>query len=223
MYTGYPFPYDINNLVGGAVRIVYAPADTAAVPADITDIAAMVAPYALEPDYDEFGATSEGFEITRGFDTEGWEIEQETGAVIEDVTETTRSLTIPIAELHPATLKIIEEQSGTTAIAAAAGKGAQTKVSFGAIQDPTRYRIAFIARRKKASGIVTEPGGSKRGRFFAGVAYQAQIAADDVSYEFAKGSLTAVGLTMTLFPDGTIAAGQDKYGAWLDEAAGIIT
>jgi hypothetical protein len=130
---------------------------------------------------------------------------------------------VPIAELHADTLKIIENQADETAVAAAVGSSAQTKVSFGAILSPVRYRMAFISRRSQASGLVEEgAGGLERGRFLGAVAHQVQIAADDVEFEFGKGALTGVNVTFTLFPDTSISASEDAYGDWYDEAAGTI-
>lgn len=221
--SGYPFPFDLANLAGGAVRILYAPV-TESIPTTLTDIFDLESPYAAAGDWVDFGATSEPFTATRGFDTEGWQIEQTTGNVIEDITDTTRSWTVPIAELHADTLKIIENQADETAIAAVANASAQTKVSFGSILSPVRYRMAFISRRNRASGVVTESDTTtERGRFLGATAHQVQIAADDVEFEFGKGALTGVNVTFTLFPDTTVTASEDAYGDWYDEAAGTIS
>lgn len=223
--TGFPFPYDINNLLGGAVRIVYAVADGAtpqAVPAGMDDVFSMVSPYALKTGWTDLGATKESFSYTRGFDTEGYEIQQLAGNVIEEITDITRTIEVSYADLRVEHLSLIE--GGTAAVAPVAGganKGAQQRASFGSFSSLDRYRFAFISRRPKQAGTVTEPSGATRGRFFMGVAYQAQIAADDVEFEQAKGELSALGVTFTTFPESGQASGEE-YGAYYDETAGTI-
>jgi hypothetical protein len=56
-----------------------------------------------------------------------------------------------------------------------------------------------------------------------GVAYQGQMAADDASLEFGKGSLAAAGVSFTLFPDDTVTLAEENYGQWFFEDAGTIT
>jgi hypothetical protein len=221
------FPYNIDNLLGGAVRILYGdPAGTPAtgIPASIADVINMTSPYAPKTGWVDLGATKESFTYTRGFDVEGWEIQQNQGNVIEEITQITRSIEVSVAEFKPETLQIIENAPTVADVAAAVGASAQKRVSFGSFQSPKRRRFAFIARRSNASGLVIEPGagGIQRGRFFMGVIYQAQIAAADTSIEQAKGALTASGVTFTCFPDASQAQGSE-YGAYYDELAGTIT
>src|SRR5262245_38319560 len=94
------FPYDIDNLLGGAVRILYAPS-TQAIPSTggIADVIEMVGPnYAAKTGWIDLGATKESFSYTRGFDVEGWEIQQTAGNVIEEISDITRSVSVSIAE-----------------------------------------------------------------------------------------------------------------------------
>lgn len=215
------FPYDIENLLGGAVRFLYAP-DTEDIPTKINDVIDMVAPYAPNGDWVDIGATKESFTYTRGFDTEGWEIQQVAGNVIEEITEITRSIEVSVAEFTTDILKILEGDTGDIdAVAAAANVGAQSVLRFGSFSSLTQYRIAFISRRAKASGIVTEPGGATRGRFFMGAGYRAQLSADEIEMEQEKGNLTGTGVGFTLFPEDGEDAGEE-YGIWADEAAGTI-
>lgn len=220
-----PFPYDIDNLLGGAVRILYgdpAGAPAVAVPAGLDDVFALNGgPYAAATGWKDIGATSDSFTYTRGFDTSGWEIQQTAGNVVESITEITRTIEISIAEFRPELLQMIENANAVTTIAAAAGISAQKKVSFGSFTGTKRYRFAFVSQRDRASGIVTETGGATRGRFVMGVAYLASISADDVSIEQNKGDLTAAGVTFTLFPDTSQPIGEE-HGAWFLEDAGVI-
>ena len=88
------FPYDIDNLLGGAVRILFADLEEAsppAIPDSIDDVVAMSYPYAPKTGWLDLGATKESFTYSRGFETEGWEIQQEQGNVIEEVTSISRT------------------------------------------------------------------------------------------------------------------------------------
>jgi hypothetical protein len=227
--SGGAFPYDITNLLGGAVRVLFgyvvAPSGggtAAAIPTGPKDVFAQVNPYASTATWHDFGATSDNFSYSRGLAVEGWEIQQATGNVIDQVTDTNRSITVPMAELAPQALQIIEESAAITAQAAGVGVSAYDKVAFGSIDELTRYRIAFVSRRSKASGVVQEPGGAQRGRFVVGVGYQCSISADDVSIEQGKGSLASASVTFNFFPDTTQPSGQE-FGAWYFEKAGTIT
>lgn len=231
-YTGYPFPYNISNLLVGAVRILYAPVSVA-LPTKISDVIDPETPYAAKTGWLEIGATTDSFTYTRGFDTEGLEIEQTAGVLFEEITDITRTIELAMAELTADTLKLIEGSASTIATIAATAGGApvgtrspaQKKISFGSFSTLDRYRFAFIARRNKASGIVTEAGAGTptRGRFVMGCAYQAQMAADDAELEFAKGNLTSAGITFTMFPDDSVTLADDNYGAWFFEEPGVIT
>jgi hypothetical protein len=220
------FPYNIDNLLGGAVRILRGPAtgDTPVdVPATIDDVIDMVEPYAPKAGWVDVGATKESFTYTRGFETSGYEIQQVQAPVIEEITSITRTIELSVAEFRPDTLQMMENAPSIEAIAAATGASAQDKIAFGSFSDPNQYRFAFISRRSKSSGVVLEgAAGKERGRFFMGVLYVAQISADDVSMEQAKGALTASGITFTSFPLGGEPEGEE-YGAWFDEHAGTIT
>jgi hypothetical protein len=222
--TGFPFPYDIDQLLGGAVRILYAP-DSVAIPADISSVIDMETPYSAQTGWVDLGATKESFSYSRGFDVEGWEIQQLAGNVIEEITDLTRTISVSFADLRPEHLQMIENAPSVAAITAAAGRSAQEKVAFGSFNSFERFRFAFISRRPIQAGVVTESAGAgagTRGRFFMGVAYNAQIAADEVEFEQAKGELTAAGVTFTLFPEDGEDSGEE-YGAWFDETAGTIT
>jgi hypothetical protein len=216
MVTG-AFPYDIDNLLGGAVRVLYAPV-SADVPASIDEVIDMQTPYAVVSPWMDFGATKESFTYTRGFDTEGFEIQQVPGAILEDITDLSRTITVSVAELRPETLQIIEQGVIATDVAAGTGQGAQDIVKFGSFNSVTQYRIAWVSRRHQGSGTVDEGGGVVRGRFFMGVGFRCQITADEVEFEGAKGELTGLGLSFKLFPEPGGVYGEE-YGLWASEQA----
>lgn len=221
--VGAPFPYDINNLLTGAVEIYYA-LTSVAIPVDISDVLDMEAPYAPLTGWTPLGATKEPFSYSRSFDSEGLDIQQSTTAVFEEVTDIERTITVSMAEFNPFGFQLMENAPSTATIAAATGASAQKKIAFGSFTSMTRYRFAFLSRRPKGAGTVTESDGTTiRGRFVMGVAYQAQIQADEIEMEQGKGELTAVELAFTLFPETTVAQpeGQD-VGFWALEDAGTI-
>lgn len=209
------FPYDIDNLLGGAVRVLYAPVTTA-LPDDIADVIAMTTPYAPMTGWKDFGATKESFTYTRGFSTEGLEIQQVPGAILEDITDLSRTITVSVAELRDELLAMVEQGTVGTDVAPATGAGGQDIVKFGAFNSVTQYRIAWVSRRHQGSGTVAEGAGVVRGRFFMGVGYRCQITADEISFEGAKGELTGLGLTFKLFPEPGQTFGQE-YGLWASE------
>ena len=221
--TGHPFPYDLNNLLGGRVRVLFAPTSTSITLAGgIDDVIEVNGGYAAQSGWTDLGATKDSFSYSRGFDTAGWEIQQIQGNVIEEVTDITRSISVSVAEIKPEHLQLIENAPSIATISAAAGRSAQKKIAFGAFSSITRYRFAFISQRSTASGVVTESSSATRGRFVMGVAYEAQISADEVEFEQTKGELSAATVTFTMFPASGQPSGQE-FGAWFTEDAGTIT
>jgi hypothetical protein len=196
---------------------------TTLIPDDISDVINMVAPYTAKSGWNYLGATKESFSYSRGFDTEGLEIQQVAGNILEEVTSIERSLSVSMAEFNPFGFQLMENAPSVATIAAAAGASAQKKISFGNFSSAERYRFAFLSRRPRAAGDVTEPGGTKRGRFVMGVAYNAQLAADEIEMEQGKGELTAVEIAFSLFPESAVvlAEGQET-GTWLLEDSGTI-
>lgn len=223
--VGFPFPYDINNLLSGAVSILYARiADVAVLPDDISDVIGMVSPYTPKAGWNYLGATREAFSYSRGFDTEGLEIQQSQSAILEEVTDINRSLTVSMAEFNPFGFQLMENAPSVATVAAAANVSAQDRIAFGNFASVDRYRFAFISRRPKASGLVTEPGGLTRGRFVMGLAYQAAMQADEIEMEQGKGELTAVELAFSMFPETALATGAgQEVGFWALERAGTIS
>lgn len=216
------FPYNVDNLLGGAVRILYAPT-TVAIPDSISDVIDMEAPYAAQTGWLDFGATKEAFSYSRAFDVSGYEIQQVPGSILEDITDLTRQISVSVAELTDTTLKIIEQGSIAADVSAAAGIGSQDVIKFGSFLSVDQYRVAFVSRRHKGSGIVTESDTTTtRGRFVMGVGYRAQMTAEEVSLEGTKGELSAAALTFKFFPESGQTYGEE-HGAWFLEKAGTLT
>jgi len=224
-----PFPYDVDNLLGGQVRVLYAPTSVA-LPTGIADVIEMIGPdYDPKTGWVDLLATKEAFSYSRGFDVSGWEIQQTAGNVIEEITDITRSVNVSVANFTTDILKILEGGSGTTSTvsatpgAAAVAEGAQDVLQFGSFTSLTQYRIAFISKRSLSSGVVVEAANANhnRGRFVMGVGYRGQLSADEIEMEQAKGELTGANTGFTFFPESGESQGEE-YGAWFLEDAGTI-
>lgn len=218
------FPYDLDHLLGGRVRVLLSLIDSAPdpIPTKLDDIIDLEGTYDPQGNWFDAGAARDSASYSRAFSAEGWAIQQVNSDVMEDITGTSRSVTLSIAEFRAQMLELIEQSPGQEAIAAAKERSKQTRIPFGEILDLDRYRVALIAQRKKKSGIVTEGvGGKERGRFVAVILNECNVTPDETGAEFDKGSLSHVPVTFTAYP----AAGEpegEEYGGWLLEEAGKI-
>lgn len=212
------FPYTKANLLGGKVRIVYAPLSQA-IPDGLEDVFDPTSPYDINASWVNFGATQGGLGYSRSIAEEGQQIEQETGNVTTEITDVARSVSANLAEITPAILSLVEtgDVGNVDTIAGASGKAAQKAVKFGSIESATSYRIGFIAQRQKGIGAdVTEPGGLVRGAFVGWFGYECKIAAGDTALELAKGSLATAPVTFVTYPKASEAEGEE-HGTWLTE------
>lgn len=215
------FPYSSSNLTGGVARALYAPI-TQALPTKIHDVIDIISPYNPKAGWLDFGAAKGSFTFDRDFETEGWEIQQSSSVIFEEVSEITRSMTLSVSELQLEAQRVIEEALAITTIAAVAGTStAQRRMEFGNFFDLTQYRMAFLTRRRKGSGLVTEPGGLQRGRWYGGVLYRATIAPDSSELEYEKGQLAEREVTFNANAEPGAAEGAE-HGAFLEETAGAI-
>lgn len=213
-------PYSLAGLFNGPVRVVYAPI-SATVADKIQSVMAMQSPYGLVSPYVDFGAAKSSASYSRGITKEGAQIQQESGDVLEDITEIPRKLKLSVAELSAENLMILENASEIETIAAATATGAQKSIGLDSFEELTEYRVAFIGVRKKKSVQVVESTGLKRGGLLALIANRVTISADDTTIEFDKGNLAEAPLTFDLHPEPGLT--EEVYGRWLVEAAGTLT
>lgn len=216
------FPFNQNNLQGGATRILYAPI-TQAVPTVLTSVILSSTPYTAATGWVDVGATSVPMTYDQALTVAGYKIEQETTNLLEEPTEFVRTIKLGMAELHPANLQIVENAPTVTAVVAgiaASGLNASTTVGVGTVTDLTVYRVAFIAQKSLQQGAVVEATKS-RGRFEVFFAYRASLTTNTASISYGKGSLAHAPLTLKLFPESGQPSGQD-YGKWIDESAGTL-
>lgn len=91
--------YKVNskNFVGGPGRLVVADMSVAA-PTKISEVMDLTDPYALKDGWKDLGATSDGISITRGWDTEDFEVDQVMGAADTDVSSFEHGLETQLAE-----------------------------------------------------------------------------------------------------------------------------
>ena len=213
---------DITDLVSGAVRVLAAPI-TEDIPTGIEDVMLMEAPYTLQGDWFDLGATTGPTTTSRAIESQGLSIEQRQGNVIEDVTDVSRGISLPLAGISAENLQIFENASAIGNIAAAAGVSAQKVIKFGSFSEATEYRIILIGKRPKKAGLVTEsaPSLAVRGRLIARVLYRVALTADESSLSFGKGNLASADVSFKAFPEPGEDA-DEADGAWFLEAAGTI-
>ena len=119
---------------------------------------------------------------------------------------------------------MIENGPGNDTVATAAGMGAHTKVPFGNIEDLTQYRMAFVGRRGKDQGVVTEPDVEQGPRPAVGVRRLplSSCRPTTSSSGSPKATSPSANVTFRLNPE----PGQpefEEHGYWLFEDAGTFT
>ena len=233
--------YNIANLIGSGARVLYAdstwalPVSGGAPTIKLSDIITLVGPdYAPKAGWNDLGAAREGqgAQYERNIEETEQSLEQATGAVFTDITDTPRSITMQMAEMSPDNVrKFLENAPASRAVAAAPGAGtagtsAQTGVDFGSFENLSRYRVAIIGQRRKGTGAdVTETGnaGNVRGAFVGVVLFSATIAAENAQYELQKGQIANVAVQMRAMPESTVTDSLRDRGVWLFENTGNQT
>lgn len=222
------FKYNIEDLIGSGARVLFAdstftlPVTAGAPTLGIDDI---ITPtnagnYAPKTGWTDLGSAREGqgSNYGRNITASEWRIEQATAMVAQDITDVPRTITAQIAEMNPANLQLFEDAPGTRAIAAAAGKPAQTAVDFGSIESLSHYTVAILGQFRKGVGKdVTELDGTIRGAFLAVCLFSATISPTNTTFELQKGQLANVSLEFTGFPHQSVTDGTRAVGAWIQE------
>lgn len=91
------FKVNSEDYVGGPGRLVFADLSVPA-PERISDVVGTSAPYDLKSGWRDLGATTEGISVSRGFETEDFEVDQVYGPADTDVTSYSHSLSTQLAE-----------------------------------------------------------------------------------------------------------------------------
>jgi hypothetical protein len=235
------FKYSVANLIGSGARVLYAPSSwtlpvTSGAPSiKLSDIITLVGPdYAPKTGWVDLGAAREGqgAQYERNIEETEQSLEQATGAIWTDITDTPRSITMQIAEMTPTNVqKFVENAPASRDIADTPGAGTtgtsdQTAVDFGSFESLDTYRVAIIGQRRTGSGAdVTEAGNANevRGAFVAVVLFSATISAENAQYELQKGQIANVSVQMRAMPESTITDSTRDRGTWLFEDTGGIT
>lgn len=213
--------YELKNLLKGPCSWLYAPAGTA-----VANLASLFEPdgepYAPKAPFKFFGATTSGSAYSRQFSTTGYQIEQATGNVDEDVTDVVRTVQGQFGEVTPELLQMMEQAQNIDTVAKAKGRSAEKQIRVGSVESLEEYVVAIVGRRLKGKGAdVTESGGTKRGAFVAAVLLAAKITGDQASLNLAKGNLASAPLTFQAYPDDSQETGEE-HGLWIDEQTGTI-
>lgn len=214
------FPYNINDIAQGPARVVFAPTSVA-VPTKLSSVFLQKAPYTLATNWFDAGATTGPTVIGRSFATSGLSIEQDSTTILDEISDVSRTVTIPIGELTSDMLDIMEQSGGVTTVASSTGVDlGQTKVPFGTIVDLGTYRVAVIYRFRKSQGIVIEPTTLlERGRNAMYVGYVAKLTADNVQMSIGKNQIVGGSLAFKLESDPTVTAEGTEQGFWVYETA----
>lgn len=216
-------PYDIFGVgVVGAARGLIVPYDDEDAPEGIHDVIGMEYPYAPVGNWINTGVSVSAKGYTRGMEAEGIAVQEESGNLFEDITETSRTVSVPFAEVKPAFEEIIENGTQLADIPAATGVSEQEVVALQSISTLRQYRVAFIGVRRMESGSVLEGDGRERGRFVMRVLNLCTLAADDVEEEMEKGSLAERVVAFSAFPDSEVDPDDGDWGRVLMEKAGVV-
>jgi hypothetical protein len=151
----------------------------------------------------------------------GFNIQQDQSVILEEPTEITRTLDVPMAEFRSDLLALLEESAASN-IAAAVKLGTGKKVPFGNIFSLSQFRLALGVRKSKKQGIVTEGSGGSpvtRGAFVWWVAYNASLTGGTLQSTIARGNLASQPVQFKLAPDPTISTEGAEYGFWATEDA----
>lgn len=221
-------PYDIFNLITGPATLGYAPA-TVSVAKKLQDFISLLSKddYKAAEKYDFFGAAAEGEapSYSRGFESDGLGIEQESSAVLTSITDVNHGFSLNIAEIEPENIKMVEGielGAGTSeTVAATETTSKQEVVPIGSLTEVPRYRMFLIGERKIESGEVIEPDGTVRGRLVAVYLNRVALTADDSEIEWGKDGLASAAVQFEGFPEPGLK-GAEAYGRWFFEAAGKI-
>lgn len=224
-------PFDIFGVATiGAPRVLIADYDDVNAPVGIHSVIDMTYPYApADPAWRNAGAAVSQRGYTRGLSSEGIDIQEQTGNLFEDITETTRTVSLPFAEMKPFLEEIIENSPQIADIPAAAAGGGNAAVSeqeivaLQSISTLRRYRVAIIGVRRTESGVVVEPtDGRQRGRFVGRLLNLCTLSADDTELTMEKGSLAERVVAFTAFSDSEVDADDGDWGRVAFEKTGTV-
>jgi hypothetical protein len=214
----------LNALLKGPCNVLYADPTDVENPANISDIFDPDgSPYELAEGWSVFGATTAGTAYSRQFSTQGYQIEQQTGNVEEDVTDVVRSVSLTAGQISPEILRIMEQAKEVKTVKPATGRVGEEQVWTGSVETLEQYLVAFVARRFAGHGAdVVESGGDTRGGFVVGGLLRAKLTGDQAQLALARGQLAGAPLTLQAYPDTEQPEGEE-HGFWFAETAGTIS
>jgi hypothetical protein len=214
-------PYNLANLLKGPCRVLYAPLKQA-IPTKIKDIITPEGEYKPAGEWKDFGATTSAAAYGRQFQTTGYQIEQATGDVEEDVTSVIRSIQGTFAEITPELLQMLEQAKTIGTVAKGSGYSAEKQVKVGTVESLESYRVAFLGRRSKGQGVdVTQKDGNVRGAFVVYCMYRGKLTGDQAALQLARGQLASAPLAFQAYPESGQAEGTE-HGLWMVEQSGTI-
>jgi len=215
--------FKLNNLLKGPCNVLYADPSDVEPPDNIADIFDPDGNgYELVEGWKVFGATTAGTAYSRQFTTQGYQIEQATGNVDEDVTDAVRAVQLTAGEISADVLAILEQSAPAKPVEKAKGRAPELQIRTGTVESLANYRVAFVGRRLVGKGAdVTESGGKVRGAFVVGGLWTAKITGDQAAIQVARGQLASAPLTLQAYIDDTQDEGEE-HGFWFLEQSATI-
>lgn len=191
---------DKKNIFWGSARVVIADEWTV-LPATIDDV---IDPATNLPKtwYTDLGATDGGVSMERGWETEEWTVDQVIWAVDTYVTATNVSLTVPMAEMSLANLKL------------AWGLGAET------VDAPNSQTIVDISDLDEESRVTKQVliiGGKRDGKRRMYVWRRAQWDLSSSTISFIKWEKQVTSLVLKCLASTVTADAASKFGKVYDE------
>jgi hypothetical protein len=176
--------------------------------------------------WNDFGLSAAAPDYLHHRASAGLTYQQPHGVLFEQITEITRSFTAQIGQIDQDNLPIVENSTNpNTAIAAATGKSAATKVKIGLYSAFKAVRIAMVTYRPSGTPTVTEPAPSPVGTRPAAVALVlplCTLSATDSTFTFDSANPVNAAIQFTALADQTLGSGAE-HGYWIFETPGVIT
>ncbi len=212
----------IGKLLSGSCAVAYALASEVDAPTNIGDIIILTGDAEVTEDYNLLGATVGTTDYGMDVKASELKINQRTAAVFEDIDDIVRILKLAMAEMSTEHWALLEQAAEVETVAAGANTSEQKLVRSGSFTERDRYRIAFIAQRRKSQGIVVEPDATERGCYVVFGFYSGAITAGSSSTKLEQGALASRDVEFKGFPDPELDAGQDTM-FFFEEQPGTIS
>lgn len=224
MATGGKTPWDASGALTGPGRVLFAE-NTVASPSDLWDVIPAEntdGEYPPKTGWVDFGLAANAPQYTTARTTAALTYQQPSVVLYEVVDTVTRTLSVDIAEITPANLRIVENSTiANEAVAAATHKSAGTKIPLGLYDSLTTYHIAMVSFRPSGADDTTEGDGTIRPAACGLVFDTCRLSASSSAFAFDRGKPTDGTVEFTVYPTPGAATGTE-HGYWFIETGSTI-